>query len=476
MAGKQSFSCDVAVIGAGPAGVVAALRAADLGAKTTLVSRGDFGGMAANDGPVPVRTLAHAARLMRDTAQLPRYGISATATVLDYGALLARVREVVVVARAQSSFRRQLDELGVEVRENAGSARFIDPHTVDLERGASLRAQTFILCTGGKSRRLPIPGFEMTLTHSDAWSLKAVPPSMLVIGAGATGVQVASIFHAFGSRVKLLQAGPRILPTEDEDVSAEVAAAFRAAGVEVVENFGAIERFERVPGGVRMTFGRDGERHSAEAELAVAAVGWVADTEELAPAAAGIALDDRGFVKVDAQLRTSAAHVFAAGDAIGRMMLVPQAIQGGFIAATNAVQGPSLAVEAQAAPTGSFTDPEYAQVGLTEAKARGSQRVVTGIIRFDSTARTIIDGRTYGFCKLVVAQSDGRILGCHIVGERAVEIAQLAALAIAGDLTVDVLARVPLSYPTYGAVLGRVAAKVARELAGRVAAEYFQPN
>jgi pyruvate/2-oxoglutarate dehydrogenase complex dihydrolipoamide dehydrogenase (E3) component len=308
-----------------------------------------------------------------------------------------------------------------------------------------------------------------------------VPASMLVIGAGATGVQVASIFHAFGTRVSLFQAGQRILPTEDEDVSAAVATAFRASGVEEHEGFGAIERFERTAAGVRMTYGKDGARKHAEAQLAVAAVGWVADTAGLEPAAAGIALDDRGFLKVDAQLRTSEEHVFAAGDAIGRMMLVPQAIQGGFIAATNAVRGVSLAVEEQAAPIGSFTDPEYAQVGLTEASARAGHRVATGMIRFDATTRTIIDGRTYGFCKLVVDATSRRVLGCHIVGERAVEIAQLAAVAMAGEMSVEELAQVPLSFPTYGGVLARVAAKVARDLGGRAArgagqAEYYIPN
>jgi dihydrolipoamide dehydrogenase len=471
-----SSACDVVVIGAGPAGIVAALRAADLGAKTVLLCRGEFGGMAANDGPVPVRTLAHAARLLRDARQLGRYGITTSAPALDYGALLARVGEVVAETRARSSFRRQLDELAVDVRENSGAARFVDAHTVATPAGGTLRAEKFVVCTGGRSRALPIPGFELTATHSDAWGLRAVPPSMIVVGAGATGAQVASVFNAFGSRVQLFQAGPRILPTEDEEVSAAVAAAFRASGVEVHEGFGAIERFERTANGVRMTYGKDGVTGTAEAALAVAAVGWVADTAELNPAGAAVGLDDRGFVKVDAQLRTTAPHVFAAGDAIGRLMLVPQAIQSGFIAATNAVRGASLSVEEQPAPIGSFTDPEYAQVGLTESQARARYRVAVGRIGFDATTRTIIDGRTGGFCKLVADEVSRRILGCHIVGERAVEIAQLASLAMAGGMTVDALARVPLSYPTYGAVLGRVAAKIARDLHARHTAETSAPE
>ncbi len=221
---------DVIVIGAGPAGVLAALRAADLGARTVLVTRAEFGGMAANDGPVPVRTLAHAARLIREARQLGQYGIAVSEPVLDYPRLLARVREVVNDVRAHSSLRQQIDSLGVTVHEHAGVARFADQHTIETESGLRLQAEKIIICTGGVSRRLSVPGFELTNTHSDAWALTSVPPSMLVIGAGATGAQVASIFNAFGSRIQLFQTGPRILPSEDEDVSAAVAAAFRDVG------------------------------------------------------------------------------------------------------------------------------------------------------------------------------------------------------------------------------------------------------
>src|SRR5438034_11292320 len=167
---------DVIVIGAGPAGAVAALRAADLGAKTALLTHGEFGGMAANDGPVPVRTLAHAARLIRDARHLGRYGISVSDPILEYPRLLTRVREVVEDVRTHSSLREHLDRLGVAIYERAGTARFVDPHTVEAERGLRLHADKIIICTGGASRRLPVPGFELTATHSDAWSLTAVPP------------------------------------------------------------------------------------------------------------------------------------------------------------------------------------------------------------------------------------------------------------------------------------------------------------
>ena len=139
----------------------------------------------------------------------------------------------------------------------------------------------------------------------------------------------------------------------------------------------------------------------------------------------------RGFIGVDAQLRTSAPHVFAAGDVTGRLMLVPQALQDGFVAGSNAVRGLTTTVGAVVVPIGSFTDPEYAQVGLTEASARASREVIVTTVRFDETTRTIIDGRTFGFCKLIVDRRTRAIVGCHVVGERAVEIVQTAAIAMA---------------------------------------------
>ena len=455
---------DVLVIGGGPAGVVAALRAADAGAKTTLVTRDEFGGMAANDGPVPVRTLAHAARLIRNARELGRYGIVVGEPALDFPRLLTRVREVVSDVQANSTFRTQIDSLGVTVHENAGNARFIDPHTLETESGLRLTAAKTIICSGGVSRQLTVPGAELVATHSDAWSLTCVPESILVLGGGATGAQVASVFNAFGSKIQLFHAGPRILPTEDEDVSAAVATAFRNSGVIIKENFGAIDSFEKTPAGVRMWFSKEGRRESAEASLVVCAIGWRANTTDLNLENAGVETDARGFIRVDDFLRTSSPNIFAAGDVTGRMMLVPQAIQQGFVAATNAVRDSDMKLDDRVAPVGSFTDPEYAQVGLTESKARERHDIATAKICFDSTTRTIIDGRTYGFCKLIVDRQTRLILGCHVVGERAVDITQLAAVAMAAGMRVDNLARVPLSFPTYAGALGRVAAKLTRDL------------
>ena len=456
---------DVLVIGAGPAGVFAALRAAELGARTTLVTRDEFGGMAANEGTVPVRTLAHAARLIREARQLGRYGIAAIEPALDYARLLARVREVVEDVRAHSAFRPQIDRLGVTVHERAGAARFVDPHEVETESGLRLRADRIILCTGGMSRRLDGPRIRV-----DEHAPRRLGPD---VGSGVDAGRRRGRDRGPGRldlpRVRLAGAALPERPAHPAD-GGRRRFGRRRGGVPRVGRRGArrasveIDSFEKTPSGVRMNFTRNAAPETAEAALVVVAVGWQANTEGLNLAAAGVETDDRGFVKVDSHLRTSAPHVFAAGDVIGRLLLVPPALQEGFVAATNAVCGPTMAAGEPVTPIGSFTDPEYAQVGLTEAKAREAHDVVTAVVRFDSTTRTIIDGRTVGFCKLIVDRATSRVLGCHVVGERAVEIAQVASIVIAAGMRVEELARVPLSFPTYAGILGRVAADAAREL------------
>ena len=462
VAGREEF--EVVVIGAGPAGVVAAARAARLGARTALVTSGVFGGMAANDGPIPVRTLAHAARLLREARQLLVYGISAGELSLDYRRLLDRVKEVTESVGADSLLREDLEQAGVTVYEQSGTARFVDSHVIESENAPRLRSERFIVCTGGMSRRLEVPGFDLTSTHSDAWSLSSVPESMMVIGAGATGVQVGSIFNAFGSAVTLFEAAPHILMGEDDDVALAMGTALRTSGLRLLEDAGRIEGFEPCPTGVRLVYTKSGARAQIDASVAVVAAGWVANTHELDLAAAGVQTDPRGYIWVDPDLRTTAPNIFAAGDVTGHVMVVHEAVREGYIAATSAVVGRTTTLPATVSPLGSFTDPEYASVGLTETKAREANDVVVVTERFETLPRPIIDGRPTGFCKLIADCDSHTILGCHIVGERAVELVQLAAVAMAGDMKAEEFALVPFSFPTYANVLGRAAIRAARQL------------
>ena len=461
----MSSTADVVVIGAGPAGMMAAAHAAELGARTVLMTQQAIGGMAANDGPVPVRTLAHTAYLMRNARQLGQYGVVINEPSLDYQRLLERVSEVTRDVREQTTLRAVIESHGGVIHEGAGAVHFEDAHTIVAETGMRFAAEKFIVCTGGVSKKLPIPGFEHTSTHSDAWSLTAVPTSMIVVGCGATGAQVASVFNEFGTRVELFEATPHILPAEDDDVAAAVAAAFQHEGIKVRENFGSIDSFEKTPTGVRMTFSKDGNRETAEATLAVVAVGWGADTDALRPGAAGVQVTQRGFLQVNECLQTSAPHIFAAGDVTGRVMLASEAIRDGFVAATNAVRGAPLPATDHLIPAGSFTDPEYASVGLTERKARETHNVITAVSYYRASVRALIDGQSTGLCKLIVDEATAEILGCHVVGEQATNVVQVASIALAAGMRrVDDLARAAVSFPTYAEILIATAVRAAKKL------------
>ncbi len=466
---QDDKSFDVIVVGAGPAGTAAALRAADLGSRTALITRGAFGGMAANEGPIPVRTLAHAARLVREAKQLSRYGITIGAPSLDYAQLTTRAAEVVNEARNHSTLLEQIGRAGVTLFEHAGNVRFADAHRISSADGSVLAGERIVICTGGVSRTMDVPGTALTVTPAAAFTLKAVPKSLVVIGAGATGAQVASIFNAFGSSITLCQGASRIVPTEDADVSAEVARAFREDGMDVREGC-RIVGLEKTPAGVLVKLaGGD----AIEAEFAVCAIGWMADAGALNLAAAGVHTDRRGFIEVDEFRRTSKAHVYAAGDILGRSMLVPQAVRDGFVAGNNAASTDAVSVPADAEPIGSFTDPEYAKVGFTEEEARATHDVLIARASYAETTRPIVDGRTRGFCKLVVDRDSSEILGCHIVGERAVEVAQMAAIAMSVNMKVGDLARIPLSFPTYANVFGRAALRAVRLLGNRTVVEPY---
>lgn len=454
---------EVVVIGGGPAGVTAAMRASELGASVALVERGYMGGTCTNDGCVPTRVLAHAARLVRDAEQYPDYGLEGAPPVVDFARLLSRTQHLVYAVQQKKQLLSQLEASGVKVFEHAGNAGFTDAHTLELASGESIRGESFILCAGGHARRISFPGSELALTHSDVWSLRELPGSVVVIGGAATGCQLASVFAAFGARTSLLEVAPRILAGEDEVVSRGVSGVFGQRGIEVVAGIGGIEGIERTDRRLRLTYVLGDERKSIFTEAVVLAVGWVGNVEGLNLEAAGVETG-RGYVQVDDALRTSAPHVFAAGDVTGRMMLVQSATFEGNLAAEKAVLGGRGGHRHEIVPHGGFTDPEYGSVGLTGERADEEYDFVAPVVSYADLDRGVIDGRPEGFCKLVVDRTSRRILGAHIVGEQAVEVVQIVATAMRAGMSVEELAEVELAYPTYTAIVGLAARRALRDL------------
>jgi pyruvate/2-oxoglutarate dehydrogenase complex dihydrolipoamide dehydrogenase (E3) component len=460
----------VIVIGGGPAGVTAALRTRELGAEVTLVERGRMGGTCTNDGCVPTRVLAKAARLMRDAKQFEEYGLVAPNPVLDFEQLMGRVQHVVYQMHEKKQLLQRLGEAGVEVLSQVGDSRFVDAHTLSLPDGRQLTADRFILCAGGRARRLDFTGEELALTHSQVWLLKKLPRSIIVVGAAATGCQLAYIFSALGAQVSLVEVAPRILPLEDEAISAEISAGFQRQGMRVYTGIGGIQCIEQVKQDyprLRLYLKGPGSPEVLEAEAVILSTGWLGNLDALNLPAAGV--ERRGsYVQVDDTLRTTAAHIFAAGDITGRMMLVQSAGSEALVAAENAVLDGNQRLDHHVTPHGGFTDPEYASVGMTEEQARrAGVDYATATVPFSELDRAVIDGHPYGMCKLIVSTENHRILGVHVAGEQALEVVHLVAAGITAGIWLEQLADMEIAYPTFAAVVGLAARKIVQDLGVR---------
>jgi pyruvate/2-oxoglutarate dehydrogenase complex dihydrolipoamide dehydrogenase (E3) component len=454
---------ELVVIGGGPAGVTAALRARELGVqKVALVERGLLGGTCTNDGCAPTRVLAKAARLIRDAEQFSEYGLTALRPELDIKALLSRTQQVVYQLQEKKQIVGHLQDVAVDVHLNK-AARFADPHTLTFPDSTTLQGERFVIAAGGRARRLDIPGIEHTITHSDVWRMEKLPKSIAIVGSGATGCQVASIFEAFGATVTLLDLVPRILPTEDAKVSEVIAAEFIARGIQIITGIGGVTRIDKESNTLTLHYA-NAEKQPAQlqAEAVLMSVGWPGNADTLQPDAAGIQTKG-GFIVVNDHLQTTTPHIYAAGDITGRMMLVQTAIQQARIAAENAINGADGIASHALVPHGGFTDPEYGSVGLTEEQAK-DRNCVAATVNYADMDRAVIDGRPAGFCKLIVNRDDHTIIGAHVVGEQAVEVVQIAAATMASGGRIDQLAGLDFAYPTFAAILGVAARQISREL------------
>jgi len=455
---------DITIIGGGPAGVTAALRARELGATVALIERGSLGGTCTNDGCVPTRVLAKAARLMRDAEQIATYGLYAERPTVDFKAVLGRAQQVVYELQEKKQLLWHLTDVGVTVFDEVGDASFVDPHTVAFGHQQRLESDQFVLCAGGSARRLSIPGGEHTLTHSDVWAMEKLPASLAIVGCGATGCQLASIFNAFGSKVTLLDVAPRLLLTEDTLVSQVIEDHFRLHGIEIITGIGSITHIENQAGRRHLHYTVHADAaHVCSVEAVIMSVGWPGNVSNLNLSVAGVNTN-KTYVEVDDYLQTSASHIFAAGDITGKMMLVQSATDQARIAVENAILGRRQKAGYQLVPHGGFTDPEYASVGLTEEQALIRGNVICAVVPYADMDRAVIDGRTAGFCKLVVDRGTRLVLGAHVIGELALEVVQLVAAGMAGDLHIEQLAELEIAYPTFTAVVGLVARQIVRDL------------
>lgn len=464
------------VIGGGPAGIAASLQARELGSEVTLLEALRVGGTSLNRGPAPVRTLARAARLVRDWSSWEQFGLEGVPPKLNLAAVLENGARVARHAHTKKDIAGQLRRMGIDLVEDLGPVRFTDGHTVSALDGRAWHGDSVVVAVGGRAAELPVPGSDLALTYDDIRSLTFLPQDVTVVGGADTGCQIASIFADFGALVRIIEAGPSLIPSVDATVAAALSRAFEAKGMEVCTR-ARVEAVEQQGSRVAVHFTRNGggiERLMTDAVFT--AVGWPPNLQHLDLGAAGV-VSDPSRIPVDEYLRTNIAHVFAVGDVNGRSKLVQTARLEGRLAARNAVGGSNQRAAYDVVPSGSFTDPEYGSVGMTERQADEDHDIVVGIAWYDDLLRPVADGRDEGFCKLIADRNSHAILGAHVLGEYSAETVQVVATAMQAGMSVVELAEMQFAFPTFTEAVSIAARKVCRSIdVGRFPAAWSMPG
>lgn len=438
MAENSSF--DVIVIGGGPGGYVAAIRAAQLGKSTAVVEKDKAGGRCLNYACIPAKTMLHTAEVLDEARNSAEIGVKVTGAELDWDALGQRRTDV--SASLEGGVNGLFKKNKIEFIAGEGSLT----EDGNVKVGDTVyEAGKVIVATGSVAQSIPGVEFsDRVLDTWGAWSVPEQPKSIAIVGAGASGAELASAYIRFGTEVKLIEMLDQILPAEDKDVVRVVERTFKKQGIEVSTGT-PVENVEVGKDSVKFTYGDN----SAEVDYLMIAGGRVPDIGPLGLEAAGIKLDDNGRVQVDEYQRTSNEKVYAIGDIVRGAALAHKAMEEGVVAAEHASGAETHPVNLDLVPGATFCHPQVASVGLTEAQAKeAGHDIKTGKFKLGGVgAGTVYDDRD-GMVKLVVDKKYGEILGAHIVGNRACDmIAELVAvMALEGGI--QELQRIMHPHPT----------------------------
>ena len=439
---------DLVIVGGGSAAFAAAIRASDLGARTAIVERGALGGTCVNVGCVPSKTMIRAAEVLHRAAHHPFAGIRASVSPPDFPAIV-RQKDELVGNLQQEKYWKVLEALP-SVTLVRGAAK-LGPDGELLVDGQPVRAGKILLATGASAWAPPIPGLADApyLTSTEALSLPSLPKSLIVLGGGAVGIELAQLFARLGTRVTVLEALHRIVPVEEADIGNELARYLRAEGLTV--EAGAMVR--QVSGGMgawRVEVDGAGGSRSFEAEHLLVATGRRPNTRGLGLEESGIQLGKRGEVMVDEHLESTRPGIYAAGDVIGDPAFVYVAAYAGSLAAENALRGNGRSYDLRVVPRVTFTDPAVASVGETEAQARErGLDVAVSNLPMEYVPRAIAARDTRGFIRLVADRKTKLLVGAHILAPEAGEMIQEAAMAIRFGIRVDELATMLHPYLTH---------------------------
>lgn len=439
----------VLVIGGGPGGYVAAIRAAQLGAKVTIVEKDRFGGTCLNRGCIPTKTLMHSAEVYEAATKSQEIGIVGEAVRVDWPQVQAR--------RAAVSEQLVNGVQGLlasgKVTSVIGTAAFSGGKTVTVTAPdgskSEITADKIILATGGKSVIPPIPGLRESaamLDSTGALTLDHIPASLLVIGGGVIGLELGTVYHRFGTKVTVVEMTDRLLPMMDKELTNMLRKNLEAGGLEILTS-AEVKKVEDAEGKAVITISHNGEEKTVRAEKILVAAGRHADLEPLQLSAAGVTAEN-GVIPVDDRMETAVPGIYAVGDCNGRMQLAHAAMAMGEVAAENAM-GQSAVFDPLTNPSLAFVGPEFAGVGMTEEEAKESG-IPYKVGRFPTMAngKSLISGHADGMVKVIAGKEYGQILGVHILADRASDLIEEAALALKLEATTDELIGTIHGHPT----------------------------
>ncbi|KAF6512020.1 dihydrolipoyl dehydrogenase [Geobacillus sp. FSL K6-0789] len=449
--GDFAIETETLVVGAGPGGYVAAIRAAQLGQKVTIVEKGNLGGVCLNVGCIPSKALISASHRYEQAKHSEEMGIKAENVTIDF----AKVQEwkASVVKKLTGGVEGLLKGNKVEIVK--GEAYFVDANTVRVVNGDSAQTYTFknaIIATG--SRPIELPNFKFSnriLDSTGALNLGEVPKSLVVIGGGYIGIELGTAYANFGTKVTILEGAGEILSGFEKQMAAIIKKRLKKKGVEVVTNAlakGAEERED----GVTVTYEANGETKTIDADYVLVTVGRRPNTDELGLEQIGIKMTNRGLIEVDQQCRTSVPNIFAIGDIVPGPALAHKASYEGKVAA-EAIAGHPSVVDYIAIPAVVFSDPECASVGYFEQQAKDEGiDVIAAKFPFAANGRALALNDTDGFLKLVVRKEDGVVIGAQIIGPNASDMIAELGLAIEAGMTAEDIALTIHAHPTLGEI------------------------
>ena len=449
----MALDFDLIIIGSGPGGYVAAIRASQLGLKTAIVERENLGGICLNWGCIPTKALLKSGEAFETLGHLKDYGLSAEKASFDFAKVIERSRGVAKQLNGGVAFLMKKHKIEViegfaHLEKGVGAPKVV----VDLKAGGTrtLQSKSVIIATGARARTIPAIGLvgdgDRVWTYRDAMTPKAMPKSLLVIGSGAIGIEFASFYRALGAEVTVIEAMDRILPVEDAEVSEAARKAFMKRGLKF--RIGAkVTKLDKTADGVSLTLDIAGKVETLNAERAIVAVGIEANIEKLGLEALGVKID-RGHVATDDHGGTGVAGLYAIGDVAGPPWLAHKASHEG-IHCVEHIAGKAPVRARSPIPGCTYSNPQIASVGLTEAAAKAAGRAVkVGRFPFKVNGKAIASGETEGFVKVLFDEATGALVGAHMIGAEVTEMIQGYVLAMTLEATEEDLMATIFAHPT----------------------------